>query len=365
MPINVLLISNYRNYVSFRPEVSIFIGLDKLGFKGHIMTYTECSHIPEIQESGINLVNFHPSKKYDKGEIKRIRDFIIEEKIDVLQLVNSRSIVNGIAAAKGLPVKVVLYRGYVGNIHWYDPTAYLKFLHPRVDKIFCNSKGVQEEINRQLFFDKSKTVAIHKGHNVAWYEKYEPYDIRSELGLSPDTFLVINVANNRKMKGIPYLLQAFNDLPNDLPIHLLLVGENMDDAPNMKAINKGGKKDKIHILGFRDNILNIVAACNVFASASIKGESTTKSLIEAMSLEIAPIVTNIPGNRDLAVHEESGLMIERKNSFQLKEAMLRLYNDQEFTKQLGKNAKQRIISHFNSEQTVVEVAEFYKSLVSK
>ncbi len=365
MAIKVLVISDYRDYHSTRPEAAIFIGLAKMGFQVYIMTYPETPHRKEFEAAGIQIIDFHPRQKWDRAEVQRIREFMLEKKIDIVHLFNSKAIINGIRAAKKLPVKVVLYRGYTGNIHWYDPSAYYKYLNPRVDKIFCNSKGVEEQIQRQLFFDKSKTITINKGHNIEWYNHYEPYDIRQELDLAPDTFLLVNVANNRKMKGIPYLLKAFNQLPDDLPIHLLLIGRDMDDRKNLSIINKGNKKGKIHILGFKKNVLNIVAACNVFVLPSIKGESITKSVLEAMSLGITPIISDIPGNRELVVDEESGLVTQVKNTKELSEAIFRVYQDQGFCKVLGQNAQKRIATHLNTEQTVLKTKRLYEGLVQE
>ncbi|MCD6090189.1 MAG: glycosyltransferase family 4 protein [Bacteroidales bacterium] len=364
MAIKVLVISDYRNYITARPEAEIFIGLAKMGFQIYIMTYKEAELVKEFEAVGIKVIDFHPKKKFDKSEIQRIRETLIEKEIDIVHLFNNPAIVKGIRASKGLKVKVVLYRGYAGNIHWYDPFSYLKFLHPRVDKIFCNSMGVEEFIQKQLLFNKNKTITINKGHNLNWYADYPPYGIKKELGLAPDTFLLINVANNRRMKGIPYLLKAINNLPKELPIHLLLVGRDMDTKENLRIIEKGGSKKRVHIIGFRKNVLNIVSACDVFVLSSIKGESITKSVIEAMSLGLAPIISDIPGNKELVINEESGLITRAKKPKELSNAILRLYENKSLREGLGRNAKKRIDSYLNINQTILKTKQLYEELVA-
>ena len=144
MPIKVLAISDYREFHSVRPEAEIFIGLKKLGLDVHIMTYGDCEYAQRFRDAGIRVIDFHPQEKFNKDEQKFIRDTLVKEEYDIIHLFNSRAIIHGIRAAKGLKTKVVLYRGYSGNIHWYDPTAYLKFLHPRVECYhvqFCWCRG--------------------------------------------------------------------------------------------------------------------------------------------------------------------------------------------------------------------------------
>ncbi len=365
MAIKILIISNYNDYHTTRPEAQIFKDLAKSNdFEIFIMTFKNSNHIPEFKSLGIKIIDFHPQKKKDKKEIARIRKEIIDNKIDIIQLFNPPAIYNGTRAALGLPVKVVLYRGFSSNIRKLDPFANLKFMHPRVDKIFCNSIGVAEHLHKQPFFKKKKTIVINKGHNIEWYKNIVPANIRKELNIPNDALLLINVANNRKMKGIPYLLKAMNELPNEVNIHLLLAGRNMDTNKNMKIINKGNKKNKIHFLGFRKDVLQIVSACDVFVLPSIFGEAITKSVLEAMSLGTPPIISDIRGNFELIENNISGLIFKSKNYKQLAEKILFFYNNRKLCKEFGENAKLRIKNVLNNKQTVEKVSKLYKSLIS-
>lgn len=356
----ILTISDYSGFNRIKPEPEVFIGLAKKGFEVHVMTLEKAHFYKKRFEAvGVKVIDFHPEKKFDKEEIKKIRTYLIEYKIDILHLFNNTSIINGLRAAKGLPVKVILYRGMTGNIHWYDPTAYLKFLHSRVDKIWCNSEGVEELFHQQLFFDKKKTIIINKGHKIDWYENIEPHNIKKELGLPPETFVVVNSANNRKMKGIPWLLKAISLLSSDLPIALLLVGKNMEDAENKKVLDKMKNRSMVHILGYRKDVLNIVAGADTFALPSIYGESITKSVMEAMGLGVAPIITDIPGNRELVVNGESGLVVPMKNSQKMADAILKFYHNPDLKKLLARNAKTRIATRFTQERTIEKLIELY------
>jgi len=358
----VLVISDYSKLHSTRPEASIFIELAKKGYEIHIMTYENSPLEKQFLEVGISVIPFHPSKKFDEKETERIREYLIKHSIEILQLYNSNAIIQGLKAAKGLDVKIVLYRGFAGNIYWYDPSSYFKFLHPRVDAVVCNSKGVESYLRKQLIFNKSKAITINKGHNIEWYQNCEAHDIRKELGLSKDAFLLVNVCNNRKMKGIPYLIKAMSMIDSNLDIHLLLIGRNMEDKENKAELDGNKNRDKIHILGFRNDTLSIVKACDCFVLPSIMGESITKSVIEAMSLGIAPIITDIPGNEELVVDGKSGLVVPSKNSTALYEVILKLYTKHELKSKISIQAKEHIEKNLNYKKTAEEMALLYEGL---
>lgn len=364
MAISVLVISNYNDYHIARPEAEVYIQLAGMGFMIYVMTFKDSVYKQAFEDAGIHVIDFHPVKKFSKPEIRRIREFLKKEKIDILHLYNSKAIINGIQAARGLPVKVVLYRGYAGNVHWYDPTSYFKYLHPRVDKIVCNSKGVENSIQKQLFFNKNKTITILKGHNLDWYKNYNAIDLQKEFNIPEHAFILVNVANYRRMKGIEYLLNAFNYLPQREPIYLLLVGRGMDIPQNLKIINRCINKEKILLTGFRSDALNVVAASNAFVLSSVKGEGLNKAVIEAMAFGKPAIVTDIPGNQDLVEHEKNGLVVPRCNARALSEAIITLYEHPEQCNKMGSNAQKHVVEKLNLERSIIQTRKLYKELCS-
>lgn len=361
MDLKVLVISDYRDTVSVRPEAELFIGLAREGVQVTIMTYGEATYVEAFRTAGIKVIDFHPRHKFDKEEIGFIRHELTTGGYHVMHLFNGKAIVSGLRAARKLNVKVVLYRGYTGNIHWYDPTAYFKYLSPRVDKIFCIADATRDLIKRNRLFGKDKPVTITKGHNLEWYDGIKPASL-SELNLPSDAFIVTNVCNARPMKGISYLLRSAGFIPADLPIHYLLVGRNLDTPKNRKIISGNPNRNRIHFLGFRKDVLNVVKASDAFVLSSLYGEATTKAVIEAMSLGICPLITDIPGNRGLVIHEECGLVFPSKDPKAIADAILGVYHDPEKRRLFAQNARNQINTNFNIKNTIRNTKLLYEEL---
>lgn len=165
------------------------------------------------------------------------------------------------------------------------------------------------------------------------------------------------------MKGIPYLLKAMAQLPKDGSIHLMLIGANMDTPENLSIIKKGGMENHVHLPGFREDVLSIVKASEVFVLPSIFGESITKSVLEAMSLGTAPIISNIPGNVELVMDGENGLVFPSKNVNALKEAILKVYYDRSLIAEMGEKSQERIRTVLSSEAAIHKAKAFYESLL--
>lgn len=361
MSLKILVISNYNDPIVTRPEAEIFIGLKKLGLDVEIITPGDSEYAQKFREAGIKVYGKLISKKYNKEEIEFIRDILVEGRHQILQLFNGAAIVNGIQAAKGVDVKVVLYRGFSGHIHWWDPSSYTKFLHPRADKIICNSIGVEEIFKRQKFFDADKAVTINKGHSLEWYADVKPFS-REELGIEKESLAIACVANNRPMKGVRYLMDAVTKLSAAMPFDLFLIGKGLDSKDFKTIIAGSPNEKKVHFMGFRQDALRIVSACDVFALASVKGESITKAALEAMSLAVAPVISDIAGNRELVVNGENGFVFRSRDSQALADALLKLEADRNLTKRMGEKSRERIATVLSNDATVKKYKALYEEL---
>lgn len=359
----VLVISDYDdNLNAVRPEGALFIGLHKAGVDVQVMTYGHTPFAELFRQAGIRVIDFHPTKKFDKATVNRIRKELIEQDIQLLHLFNNKAIINGIKASKGLDVKVLTYRGYTGNIHWWDPTNYLTHLHPRIDAISCVSDAVKEVFERQLFFPKGKAVTVSKGHDAAWYKDIETGDL-SAFNFPSGAIIVSVVANARRMKGIPYLLQAMEHLSKKGSLHFLLIGRGLDDSKTLQQLDKIGWRDRVVFAGFRKDVLSLVKACDMSLLPSVKGEGLSKVLLESLFLARPTIMTNIGGNKGLAIHNETGIIIPPRDPKAMAIALEKLGASADLRQEIGLAGQQYISTHYTVERSVQEMKALYANLL--
>lgn len=361
----ILVISNYNATLSVRPEAEIFIGLAKKGFDISVMTYGDAPYVHKFREAGVEVIEFHPEKKFDQHASQFIRRQLKEGKYQIMHLFNSKAYANGLQAAKGLPLKVVMYRGTEANIKWYDVGMYTKYYHPRTDRVICNSRSVEDEFRRQSIRKKTeKFVTINKGHRPEWYQSIPPADL-SFFKTNPDTFVLTCVANARRVKGVNYLLKAMRYVKEDADIALLLVGQGLD-TPYFKTLaSASGFNDRIFFTGFREDAAEMVRASDAFIMPSIGAESLTKAVIEAMHLGTAPIITDIPGNKHMVAHGQTGLVVPPQSPVAIADAVNALTDKPTWCKDMGANASKSITTLLHADRTIEEYAAFYTDLIGE
>ncbi len=362
LDMKVLVVSDYRGTVSVRPEAEMFIGLEKAGVQVDILTYPDTAYEAAFRKAGMQVMTTHPRTKFNQKETKSLRALLEKGKYQILHLYNSRAIIHGLKAARGLPVKVILYRGYAGHVHWYDPTAYFKYLHPRVDAIICITKEIQQSLQRQFWFRKDPTVRITKGHDPAWYKGVEPARLEP-FGIPKGAFTVISVANNRPFKDISTLLRVACEISEKKEVYWLLVGSGMDTEANLKIIAGSPARERIVLAGFQTDPLPLMMACQVIINTSIGGEGLNKTLIEGMSLGLAPIVSDIAGNRELVPDAEKGEIVAPGDVSGFVKAVNLYARDQGYRETKARNARSFIRKALHISVSVKETKALYRKLL--
>lgn len=357
----LLFVTSHRDSLtSVRPEAELFIGLARAGAQVTVMTQADSVYADRMRAAGIRIVDFEPRGKLELRAIRAIRAELRRGRHDVVQMFNNKAIANGLIAALGLPVRAVTYRGQTGNISRRDPSCYLTHLSPRVDRVVCVAEAVRQDLLGKVR-DPAMLATIHKGHDLAWYAGTRPAD-RAALGVPPGCVLVGCVANNRPRKGIPVLVEAAGMVPAELDVHFLLVGRGMASPELAAQIAATGRAERFHCLDFRSDVLELVAACDIAVLPSVRREGLPKTVIEAMALGVAPVVTDTGGSAELVVDGESGLIVPPGDAAALARAIATLAADRERCRAMGTAARARLGAHFRVEDAVAKHLALYAGL---
>ena len=347
-----------------RPTVATFIGMHDAGIEVTVVCPADHPNHKTLNDAGVPTVDIRLPTNFDKAGIAALRAELIRGRYHIMHTFNNKAVSNGLRACKGLPVKIVCYRGIVGALSFLDPMSWMRYLNPRIDRIVCVCEAIRRHFLQMkpafLRMPEERPVTIYKGHKLEWYTA-TPADL-AEYGIPGDGFVVGCTANYRPRKGIDYLIDAIGMLPEDVPVHLLLIG-HMDAEILTRRIAESPARARIHRVGFVQNAPELSAACDVFCMPSTKREGLARSIIEAMAYRVPPVVTDAGGSPELVVDGESGLVVPPRDARALADAIEKLYRDAELRRRMGEAARERIGSAFRNEETVRRTIALYQELV--
>jgi glycosyltransferase involved in cell wall biosynthesis len=364
MAIRVLCVNDDVIQGNDRPTLATFIGMQHAGVDVTVVCSPEHPHYSRLAAENIPIVDIRFRRDFDRAAMRQVREELIRGAYDIVHTFNNKAISNVLCAARDLPVKIVAYRGIVGAVGFLDPMSWMRYLNPRIDRIVCVAEAIRQHFLHMrpkfLRMPPERPVTIHKGHKLEWYTD-EPADL-ARVGIPSDAFVVGCVANYRPRKGIEVLVDAMERLPDDMAVHLLLIGR-MDAQKLARRIDRSPAKLRIHRVGFRKDAPALSAACDVFCLPSTRREGLSRALIEAMAYGVPPVVTDSGGSPELVVDGECGIVVPADDSRAIADAIERLNRDADLRTRLGNAARARIATDFRNEETVEKTIALYESLV--
>jgi glycosyltransferase involved in cell wall biosynthesis len=359
----VLFIGNYGVSLNVNiAEVELMIGLKKKGVEIEVLSdfskeIEEILNKEEITTHSIKLPN-----KIDRKFISKVKQLQADNDYDIIHCYHNRILRNVVIAVKKNSVKLITYLG-LSSVYWHDPFAHLSFLHARVDKIICNSKFVLNHLKKQLWGkNKKKAVLIYKGYDPSWFKEIEPFDLTS-LNIPPDATIVSIASTFMKRKGINYLVESINFLPESINVHYILMGTNTDNEKVKKWVLNTGFQDRFHLLGYREDVKSIIKASDIYVQSSLK-EGFGRSLSEAVSMGIPVITTDTGGFAEILEHKKSGMIIPIKSAKAIADSILYLKN-KETRKAIGKEGKKILNRDITLQNTIEETYKLYHTVLTE
>jgi len=134
----------------------------------------------------------------------------------------------------------------------------------------------------------------------------------------------------------------------DLDVQLWIVGERLpsDHAGNVSAALEAARGPRLHLLGPRDDVPQLLRAADIFTLPSHR-EGMPRSIIEAMMTGLPVVATDIRGSREEVIDGETGLLASEGNADAFAAALGHLLDDPKRVVKMRKTALETISKHHN------------------
>jgi len=160
-----------------------------------------------------------------------------------------------------------------------------------------------------------------------------------------------------KHKGQKVLIEAASLLEKSHPdLHIVFFGDGADKE-ELESLSKGIKN--ITWMGFKPRIGDYLPYFDLFAFPS-RNEGLGSTLLDVMDAGVPIIASNVGGIPDIVIDNETGLLVSPNDSLALKEAIIRLSEDEALQAKLIDGAKKQLKNY-----TPQKMAERYLSLYEK
>ncbi len=158
------------------------------------------------------------------------------------------------------------------------------------------------------------------------------------------------------------LIKSFKIINDRFPnTKLVMVGDGPLEQACIKLIDKLGLKSKIDLAGYQKNSKTYYKMFDIFMLSS-HYEGLPYALLEAMSMGIPSVGTNVVGIKDLINHGRTGYLAEEEDYKGLADAVITLLCNPRLMSDFSENAKKITRENFNFNNGIKEYQEFYSSM---
>jgi len=188
-------------------------------------------------------------------------------------------------------------------------------------------------------------------------------DLRAELGLAADTPLIGTVAILRAKKGHADILDAVPTVLQRFPAAHFVFAGNGAQTDNLTArIAADGLTDRVHLLGLRRDVTNVLASLDVFVLPTHQ-EALGTAFIEAGAMGLPAVASNVDGVPEVIQDGRTGLLVPAKNGAAIAEAICKLLADPVYRRGMGANAAEFVRRKFCREVMAEGMERLYSQLL--
>jgi glycosyltransferase involved in cell wall biosynthesis len=328
------------------------------------------SYLNEKYEFEFLIQKFHAAGKINLKLIKDLSNQIKKFNPDIIHLSGLQSSAfHAVIAARLCKKKKILLAIRGSSKDAINISKKMKFVFGKIiepltmklsKKIYtvCQAMGEREYIKKNA---KERLIGtLHNSAPKIDLAKIENFNLRNKLKISEDSIIVVIVGRIVYDKGVTFISGAIKNV-SDNRIKFVFIGDGSEQKDLIDDLLTEIQEKKVFFIGKQDNVISILKECNIFLFATLH-ENLSNALLEACSLGLAVIATNVGGNPEVIKNKFNGLLIPPASSLSIQEKVLELANNKSLRIELGENAKKYINENFSQELLLRNLEKIYEDL---
>lgn len=234
--------------------------------------------------------------------------------------------------------------------------------------VIAISRHVQGFATSLKLADPTRISVIHYGIDPSeWRVAVDVQsNARRELVDVPEAVLIGVASRLVPFKGHEVLIRAFARVVRKIPTaRLLIAGDGPLASPLRSLAGEMLPSGTFSFLGFIDDIRTFMAATDIVVFPTLRGfgEGFGLTALEAMAAERPVIATRLDSLPEVVLEGTTGLLVEPGDVEDLATQLIRLSDNAEHRKEMGRAGLRRALSQFSLSVMAEKTAQFYRRLL--
>ena len=302
--------------------------------------------------------------------VNRFGDLLRRERIDIVHSdYHSLPMMAPAAKKVGIPLVFTLW-GW-----WFKPKFWQRAFFRNLPATVARSIAIRDGfLGSPPFMPKAEIPVVYSGVDVTQFHAHgDGARLRDEIGIPRDCPLVAMIARFQRVKG-HHTFQAMAEVVarQKAETHFIVAGDDVfgvaadqryRDQMLEAATRNPLLRDRLHYIGFRDDVEQVYAAADVVVCAS-EFESYGRANLEAMACGKPVVSTNRGGPMETILHGETGFLVDPDDVAGMAKIVLWLLEDENLRIQIGTGGRHHVQQHFSTSAAAEAYTRVFEDLLS-
>lgn len=338
--------------------------LDRQKYDTHVIVLTHTGpREAALRQAGIPVHFINKRAKFDPLAYRRLKAKLADLRPDIVHTWLFAANAYGRAAAKAVGVPVI-----IAGERSVDPWKHSwqifidKWLMKSTTAVITNTSAITEfyasrGVSTDRFVVIPNAVEPFTGQRLTREQAY------ARLNIAPRSKLVLAIGRLWPQKGYQDLIWAGELMAvAHGDAWLVIVGDGPQRERLQQFRDDTRADNTVRFVGERTDARELLSAADLLWNGSLyEGQSNT--ILEAMSQGVPVIASDIPGNRDLVVHEQTGYLFPLGDINNLTRYSTRLLQDEPLWASMSQASAIRAREEFSLDRMVQRHDETYQRLL--
>jgi len=304
--------------------------------------------------------------------LRDLKALIREWKPDVVHTHSSKAGILGRMAAWKLNVPKIVHTIHGLPFHPYQNklihNLYVRserYAAKRCHTIVTVADAMTEQAIAQRIGKREQYVTVYSGMEVDSFlnPAWQRDDVRRELNIAPNDFVLGTVARLAELKGHDDLLDALRDTMQSHPnLKLLWVGDGYWRERLLKKVSDFGLANRVITTGLvpPGDIPRYMQAMDALAHPSYR-EGLPRAVTQASLSGLPTIVYDLDGAPEVCQHEKTGLLVRPHDLGALRDAVLWMMSNPQRRVTMGQAGREFCRHRFDAKTMVAQLEKVYSA----
>ena len=309
----------------------------------------------EIQQIGCPVFQFPLTARGKLAKIRQLSDFLNQRGYDLLHTHNAYPHFYGSMAAyrSRIPVTIQTRHGRRFG-ETFSERMQFAMASRFADRVVPVSDDTGQRCKKIGWLDDTQVTRIWNGIDVD----------RFVFTGSAQKLTAITVSRLSPEKDIVTMLHAVQQVVQEIPeFRLLIVGDGPERTRLENLTTELLLNSHVEFLGERSDVPQLLTQAGFYVSSSLT-EGISLTLLEAMSVGLPIVATQVGGNPEIVQQPATGLLVPSANPGFLASAMIQMCQNQCQWAEIGLRARARVEQYFNIRTMIKDYENLYLDILN-